>query len=164
MTQKIILTAIAIIVLALGYITLTDKPKDAYVNLTEVYQKFNHGQTLNKQLQSYLDLKYNELDSLTNDFQQYVQNHQDEEMIINNKYQALTSYKQETQKQIENMELMTENKIWELINKTVNTYGKTHELDFIYGASGSGTLMYANDKHNISGKIIDLLNQESYVE
>jgi outer membrane protein len=39
-------------------------------------------------------------------------------------------------------------------------YGKKHNYDFIFGSSGNGTLMFANETYNISDDIIKYINDK----
>jgi outer membrane protein len=38
-------------------------------------------------------------------------------------------------------------------------YGKKHGYDFIYGAQGSGNLMYANGQKNITDEVLKYINE-----
>lgn len=49
--------------------------------------------------------------------------------------------------------------IWKRINQYVSDYGKTEGYDFIFGATGDGGLMYANDVDDITDEVILYLNK-----
>lgn len=49
--------------------------------------------------------------------------------------------------------------IWENINKKVNEYGKENGLDYIFGANGDGSIMYASESNDITKEIIDYINK-----
>lgn len=49
--------------------------------------------------------------------------------------------------------------VWKRINTYVADYGKNQGFDFIYGASGDGSLMYARESLDITNPVIDYCNQ-----
>lgn len=53
-----------------------------------------------------------------------------------------------------------DSQILEQINQYITEYGKKNNYDFIYGADGSGTLMYSNDKYNLSEEICVFINNK----
>ena len=50
-------------------------------------------------------------------------------------------------------------KVWTQINKYVIDFGVENNLNYIFGATGDGTLMYAADDINISAEVIDYMNE-----
>jgi outer membrane protein len=48
--------------------------------------------------------------------------------------------------------------IWRFINESISEYGKEHDYDYIMGATGNGSLMYANPEKDITSKIIKYCN------
>ena len=52
-----------------------------------------------------------------------------------------------------------EEQILKQLNQFIYDYGKENGIDFIYGASGNGNLMYASDKYDITETIIKYVNQ-----
>jgi outer membrane protein len=49
--------------------------------------------------------------------------------------------------------------IWKEINQAISVFGKDEGYDFIYGATGNGSLMYGNNSFNVSEEVIDYLNK-----
>jgi outer membrane protein len=49
--------------------------------------------------------------------------------------------------------------IWEKINQKVNDYGKEQGYDYIFGAKGDGSIMYASDKKDITKEVIAYINK-----
>jgi len=48
--------------------------------------------------------------------------------------------------------------LWKFINEGVKEYGKVNEYDYIFGAAGNGSLMYAREGNDITPKIVEFLN------
>jgi outer membrane protein len=48
--------------------------------------------------------------------------------------------------------------IWKYINGQASNYGDENGYDYIFGASGNGSLMYADTMHDITNEIVRYLN------
>jgi Skp family chaperone for outer membrane proteins len=48
--------------------------------------------------------------------------------------------------------------IWKFINDKATEYGKEKNYEFIFGAVGDGSLMYAHEKNDITAEFIEYLN------
>lgn len=51
--------------------------------------------------------------------------------------------------------------IWSEINRSIERFGKEKGYDFIYGATGNGSLMFANSSGDVTKDMIEYIN-ESY--
>lgn len=49
--------------------------------------------------------------------------------------------------------------IWDNINRKVSQYGKEKGFDYIFGANGDGSIMYASEENDITNEIIEYINQ-----
>lgn len=49
--------------------------------------------------------------------------------------------------------------IWKQINQYISDYGHANDLDFIYGATGSGNLMFARNAYDITEEVIQYCNK-----
>jgi len=49
--------------------------------------------------------------------------------------------------------------IWEKINLKVNEYGKENGYDYIFGAKGDGSMMFASDQKDITKEVIAYINK-----
>jgi outer membrane protein len=50
--------------------------------------------------------------------------------------------------------------IWRRINGYVSEYGKENGYSFIFGATGDGGLMYANDVNNVTDEVVSYINKK----
>jgi Skp family chaperone for outer membrane proteins len=48
--------------------------------------------------------------------------------------------------------------IWTRINQEILIFGKDQGYDFVFGASGNGSLMYAADQKNVTAEFVEYLN------
>ncbi|MCG8319721.1 MAG: hypothetical protein MI921_09480 [Cytophagales bacterium] len=59
----------------------------------------------------------------------------------------------------ENMSNQYTMEIWKQINQYISDYGHANDLNFIYGATGSGNLMFARDAYDITEEVIEYCNK-----
>lgn len=52
-----------------------------------------------------------------------------------------------------------EEQIIQQLNQYVKDYALKNKIDFIYGADGSGVLMYASDQYNITNIVMEYVNE-----
>ncbi len=50
--------------------------------------------------------------------------------------------------------------IWKRINQYIAEYGKQNGYDFIFGASGDGSIMYAGEASNVTEEVIAFINKQ----
>jgi outer membrane protein len=74
--------------------------------------------------------------------------------------------RQSYQVQIERIKMMEEDlanqytaDIWKRINEWVSEYGKANQYDFVLGAVGNGSLMYAEEANDITESVIVYVNK-----
>jgi outer membrane protein len=53
-----------------------------------------------------------------------------------------------------------ETKIWTQLNQYITEYGKTKDYEYILGANGSGSLMYADSTLNITEEVTAFANKK----
>lgn len=61
--------------------------------------------------------------------------------------------------QLENLSAQYTAESWKLINQYVSDFGKKEGIVFIYGATGDGTLMYADQAYDITEEVIQYINE-----
>ena len=80
--------------------------------------------------------------------------------LLNNKQQQISSYQQAIQKQIQEEDKKATQTVINDINDYVKEYGKKKGYKIIFGASGSGNIMYADEGIDLTEKILEGLNNE----
>ena len=153
-TKKIglIILIVNLLVLAgIGYYAFSGKnKKSAFIINQQVFNEFLGKKELEIKLSAVKVSHKKSLDSLSVLIQQSGNN------VI-----GLKIY----QENIENVRLMEQQMsdqytadIWKQINQFVNEYGKQNGYDFILGAAGNGSLMFANETNNITEEVIFFIN------
>lgn len=80
--------------------------------------------------------------------------------IIGNKQQQINNYQQAVQKQVQEEDKKATQTVINDINDFVKEYGKKKGYKIIFGASGDGTIMYAEKNADITAVVLQQLNNE----
>lgn len=80
--------------------------------------------------------------------------------LLSNKQQQINSYQQAIQKQIQEEDQKANQTILNDINDYVKEYGESHDYKIIFGARGTGNIMYANDATDLTENILEGLNKQ----
>jgi len=80
--------------------------------------------------------------------------------LLGNKQQQINNYQQAIQKQIQEEDKKATQTVINDINDYIKIYGESNNHKIIFGASGSGNIMYAQDATDLTQKVLDGLNAE----
>jgi outer membrane protein len=132
------------------YVFMFSSEKKAYILNQQVFNGFAGKQELEKKLEGLRQGHRKTLDSL----RIIIEGQKDDNLIA--------SYQRDAENfAIEERELSEKYTadIWKQINAYVGDYGKSKGYDFIFGTSGDGNIMYANDAHDITKDVVTYINQ-----
>ena len=142
------------------------KEKTAYVITTELHEKFQLTGELDKKMKKIEQTRKNILDSLMNILQMQqksieLNNGKDEK--LNQEFEISKDDYLQKKKQFdaesEGLSRQYFDQTWTQLNEYIQEYGRKKEYKYIFGATGQGALMYANDKDNVTKEIIEYVNQ-----
>lgn len=133
-----------------GYI-LTQKVFDGFDGTKQIKSKLQNQENRQKQVIDSLTMEYKLVASLP-DAASKVKATRIKE-VYNSLYMQF-------QKQSEDDVKKYNADIWKQINQYVNEYGKENNYGILYGADGTGSLMYADSTLNISDKVIKYINKK----
>ncbi len=80
--------------------------------------------------------------------------------LLSNKQQQINNYQQAIKKQVQEEDKKATQTIINDINDKVKEYGKKHGYKIIFGASGGGNVMYADESADLTDEILEILNAE----
>lgn len=80
--------------------------------------------------------------------------------LLQNKQQQITGYQEEVQKQIREENKKVTQTVINDINDYLKVFGKKHGYKIIFGASGGGNIMYAEDSADLTKEVLKGLNIE----
>jgi outer membrane protein len=151
MLDRFLLYSLVVITLGLGtYCLLTPKSgKHGYIINQKVFEGFKGKIELEKKLKLQLKAHSQSLDSL----QKLMDSDFNTDLL--KKYQDLKNKFVSEEQQLS--EQFTAD-IWKEINRYVEQYGKDKGYDFIYGATGNGSLMYGNKSVDLTNEMIIYIN------
>lgn len=122
--------------------------KTAFFYNQQVFSKFEGKIHLEEKLAKQKEMNKHFLDSLST--------------LIRNGRNDLTSIYEERAQGFSLVETQLSDRyteeIWKFINESVQEYGKRHDYSFIFGATGDGSLMYADERKDITVEIIQFTN------
>lgn len=143
-------------------------PRTAYVNLAQAYRQFTLTRELEAKLNATKRARQAVLDSLALQVRRLEARAQAEGggRLDPARSEALQTKAEEyrlKEKQFEeDNQALTEqytNQVWTQINQYMKNYGKEHRYTYILGAEGSGVLMYADERFDITSDVIAYLNR-----
>jgi outer membrane protein len=80
--------------------------------------------------------------------------------LLGNKQQQINNYQQAIQKQVQEEDKKATQTVINDINDFVKEYGKKKGYKIIFGASGSGNIMYADEASDLTPIVLEGLNKE----
>lgn len=84
--------------------------------------------------------------------------------LLQTKQQQINNYQQAVQKQIQEEDQKMTQTVINDINDYVKNYGKNHGHRIIFGAQGSGNIMYAEKGADLTEKVLKGLNKQYHGE
>jgi outer membrane protein len=139
--------------------------KVGYIDNTELFTKFDGTKELEKSSKAALMYHYNQIDSL-NKVMEAVQNLYKKTPTSELELQYFYSHRLKDsisqiyqQKQSELTQALYK-QVWSTLNEYVIQYGKEKGFKFIYGANGTGSIMYASERANITADVLKFSNKK----
>lgn len=145
----LVLNLMALVGLAGFVFVHSASEKKAYIQNQRVFAEFKGTLQLEQKLGKLKVLHKSQLDSLG---------------AVARGNEALVSAYEDAQRRyaLEEQELSDKYTVdlWKEINQHLTHFGKERGYDFIFGATGNGTIMFANDAHDVTNEVITYLNTQ----
>lgn len=166
---------IAIIALAASVFAIfkTSTSSDqVYVDVNKLLEGYKRTKVVKSEFEAKAKTLNANVDSLMTDWQKELKSYEKErskmskkelelkQQLLSNKQQQINNYQQAIQKQIQEEDKKSTQTVINDINDYVKEYGKKNNHKIIFGASGSGNIMYADEATNLTEKILTGLNAE----
>lgn len=168
-TLPFILVALISVILSLTisyFLFKGGEKKTGFVQLGKVYDGFELSKNLNAQFKITATNRKNFLDSLEfqvkNIYTQASENREDKQLLQNlEKAQQYYAYqKEQIETTVSKLESQYNEQIWTQLNEYVKEYGKEKEYSYIFGAEGSGTIMYFTETEDLTEEMIQYINNK----
>lgn len=169
MKKDVLMYGLLLLLIAFGVYQWMSRPKLAYVELDKVYSGFDLKKKLEKKLENVLQSRKTVIDSMevqlkalsgligTMNEKDPVRRMKIEEFEY--KKQAYFQKKKMFEEDNQRASQDYDQQVWKQLNQFVKDYGKQQAYDYLFGAEGSGSLMYAKDAHNITEEVTNYVNQ-----
>jgi len=163
---------IALLVSLASFFYLKSNSELVYVDVNKLMDGYKRTAIEKKQFEAKATTLKANVDSLLTDWQKELKTYEKEralmtkkeldlkQQLLSNKQQQLNNYQQAIQKQIQQEDQKVTQTVINDINDYVKTYGKENGYSIIFGASGSGNIMYASDASDLTPVILEGLNAE----
>ena len=142
----------------------TKTQKLAYIQTSKVFSEFKGTKELDKRLTKLQEEQKNVVDSLEVELkllQTRLGNNQKDEKLMEQFQKKQQNYERlvyEFKRVSDEKQQQYLDQLWKQINQYVKEYGDEEGYEYIFGADGSGTLMYASEAEDLSEEIIAFIN------
>jgi outer membrane protein len=168
----IILAVIALLVSAFTLYKSQTSSKQVYIDVNKMMEGYKRTKIVRAEFQAKAKTLKSNVDSLVTDWQKELKLYEKErskyskkelslkQELLGNKQQQINNYQKAIQKQIQEEDKKASQTVINDINDYVKEYGKKHRYQIIFGASGSGNIMYASEGTDLTADVLEGLNKE----
>lgn len=157
---------LAIVLVAVGVVySIVSRPKTGFIDIHEVYQKFDLKKELEKKFISVRDGRKQITDSLELGLKlmetklRAMKSISDEQAAeFQTRRDAFIQKAREFEEDNKQLSEQYDKEILEQLNQYVKDYGAEKGYDYIYGNDSNGSLMYGDKKLEITTQVIEYIN------
>lgn len=160
----IISTALSISTMLI--INPSKKGKTGYIQLAKVFSEFELSKSLDAKLKQTTTIRKNMVDSLefvAKTLYSQASNDQKNKKLVEEFEIAQRQYlyqKEQFEESAGAIEEQYNEQIWTQLNEYIKQYGQEKEYSYVFGAAGSGTIMYGSDAEDLTEEIIKYVNEK----
>lgn len=167
MLRKLIITGVLSTLLAVllsFYVMKTIISKSYYINTTKLFEDFEMTKDMKKQLQTvgisrknYLDSMHIVIESLDRQIRSGNKSLENEYTDKATSYLELKKLYESDQSEVANQ---FDKQVLDKLNQLIQEYGQENKIDYIFGVSGNGNIMYAKDADDITAVMLKYINSK----
>ncbi|MCF2875146.1 MULTISPECIES: OmpH family outer membrane protein [unclassified Tenacibaculum] len=166
------LAALALIFSILTFFLSQNSSELVYVDVNKLLDGYKRTKVVRAEFEKKAKVLKSNVDSLVVDWQKELKLYEKErsgyskkelklkQELLGNKQQQINNYQQAIQKQIQEADKKATQTVVNDINDYVKEYGKENGYKIIFGASGSGNVMYADESSDLTAVVLEGLNKE----
>ena len=170
LTLPISLIALAASIFSFFY--LQSSSELVYVDVNKLIDGYQRTKAERTKFEEKANTLQANVDSLIGDWQEELKTYEKErssmtkkelelkQELLTNRQQQIGNYQQAVQKQIQEEDQKATQTVVNDINDFVKEYGKKNNYKIIFGAGGSGNIMYADDDADLTQEVLEGLNKE----
>lgn len=154
-------TVILLAIIFLGIYTVRNTKKTAYINTAEVFNAFKMTKEIDADVKKVEETKQNILDSIAGKIKAINAGvTKTDDATFNFLKNEFLTKRNRFADEIAGLKQASIEKVWKQINQYLLEYGKENNYDVIMGATGQGSLMYANENINITKEVTEYINKK----
>jgi len=166
------LAVIALVFSMLTFFYTQNASQQVYVDVNKLLEGYKRTKVVRGEFEKKAQVLRANVDSLVTDWQKELKLYEKErsgyskkelqlkQELLGNKQQQINNYQQAIQKQIQEEDKKATQTVINDINDYVKEYGKSEGYKIIFGASGSGNIMYADKSSDLTEEVLNGLNAE----
>lgn len=165
--------AIAAVILSVVSIYMAKSSSQlVYVDVNKLIQGYSRTKIAKAEFEKKANVMKANVDSLIGNWQKELKNYEKErtslspkelklkQELLGNKQQQINGYQEAIQKKIQEEDKKMTQTVINDINDYIKEYGKDHNYKIIFGASGGGNIMYADESSDLTEDVLKGLNAE----
>ena len=168
----LILSAIAILFATISFYFAKSSSQLVYVDVNKLIEGYNRTKIVKAEFEKKATIMKGNIDSLMSGWQKELQTYEKEraslspkelklkQELLQNKQQQINGYQEAIQKQIQEEDKKVTQTVVNDINDYIKEYGKKKGYKIIFGASGGGNIMYAEEDSDLTEDVLKGLNAE----
>tara|TARA_R110002051_G_scaffold2660_1_gene14297 strand:+ start:39028 stop:39561 length:534 start_codon:yes stop_codon:yes gene_type:complete len=166
------LAVLAIIISILSFFFNKNSSELVYVDVNKLLDGYKRTKIVRTEFEAKAKTLKSNVDSLVtgwqNELKDYEKNRSKyskkelalKEELLGNKQQQISNYQQAITKQVQEEDKKSTQTVINDINGFVKEFGKRKGYKIIFGASGSGNIMYADETSDLTSIVLEGLNKE----
>lgn len=143
-----------------------------YVDVNKLIEGYSRTKVAKAEFEKKANVMKANVDSLVGNWQKELKNYEKErtslspkelklkQELLGNKQQQINGYQEAIQKKIQEEDKKMTQTVINDINDYIKEYGKKHSHKIIFGASGGGNIMYADESSDLTEEVLKGLNAE----
>ncbi|WP_025742626.1 OmpH family outer membrane protein [Aquimarina pacifica] len=163
---------IALIVSIASFFFLQSSSDLVYVDVNKLLDGYKRTKVVKAEFDKKAKTMKSNVDSLLSDWQKELKIYEKErssmskkelelkQELLGSKQQQINNYQQAVQKQLQEEDKKVTQTVINDINDFVKEYGKKNGHKVIFGATGSGTIMYGEESADLTDQVLEELNAE----
>ncbi|AWI25291.1 OmpH family outer membrane protein [Flavobacterium pallidum] len=167
-----VLSAVALVIAALCLYYVKSQTQLVYVDVNKLIEGYKRTKVAKAEFDKKATVMKSNMDSLTAGWQKELGKYEKERLtlsanelklkqeLLQTRQQQINGYQQAMQKQMQDEDKKVTQTVINDINDYVKEYGKKHSYQIIFGASGGGNIMYAEESSDLTAEILKGLNEE----